>query len=295
MPKLSVLVVTWNSWSDLRRCLASIQASSSSDYEIVVIDNGSADATVANTRREFPAVRLVENPVNLGLPPAVNQGFREVRGEYVLLLDVDTELGVDMIDTLLRFLERREDVSLVAPRIYNPRGEIEQSARNLPSLMNGLFGRQSILTRMFPGNPFSGKYLMVENLAATEPFQVEQVSAACMLMRRSLIDEVGPWDEGYRCYWIDSDFCARLKKLGRKVYCVPGASIVHYENNNAARKKAPWRIRHFHMGAYRLYRKHYTLGALDPRAILAALALGLRAVLLLIQNELKVDDSPSAP
>lgn len=286
-PKLSILIVTWNSWHDLKRCLESIYAMNYQDYEVVVVDNGSIDNTVEKLKQQFPEVRLQQNSINLGLPPAVNQGLRLTTGDYVMLLDVDTEVSPDTVNVLMDFMQQREDVSLIAPRIYTPEGNIEQSARNLPSISSGLFGRQSFLTRVFPNNPFTRRYLIPQNLNKSEPFQVGQVSAACMFMRRTLIDEAGPWDEGYRCYWIDSDWCAQVKAVGKTIYCVPGASIVHYENNRATKKKSPWRIWHFHTGAFRLYRKHYTWGILDPRALFAAAALFTRAGCLLFLNAMK--------
>jgi N-acetylglucosaminyl-diphospho-decaprenol L-rhamnosyltransferase len=292
-PTLSILVVTWNSWNDLDRCLESIRRAKAGELEVLVFDNGSADGTVEKLKRKFPEVRLEQSPTNLGLPPAVNRALRLARGDYAMLLDVDTEVRPETVPRLLRFMEEHPEVSLAAPRIYSPDGQVEPSARNLPSAMNGLFGRQSVLTRLFPGNPFSRRYLATAHRDSREPFRVEQVSAACMFMRRSLIDDVGPWDEGFRCYWVDSDWCAQLKDAGKIVYCVPDVGIVHYENNKAGKKKSVWRIRHFHIGAYRLYRKHYTLGVLDPRALLAAAALGARALVMIALNALKSDPKPA--
>lgn len=293
--KLTILVVTWNSWGDLKRCLESLQRAAIGEREVLVFDNGSSDGTVEKVRERFPHVRLECSPVNLGLPPAVNRGLRLAQGEYVMLLDVDTEVRPGTAQRLLAFMEAHPEVSLAAPRIHSPDGTIEPSARNLPSPMNGLFGRQTLLSRLFPGNPITRRYLKADHLDSSEPFRVEQVSAACMFMRRSLIDEVGPWDEGYRCYWVDSDWCAQLKHAGKAVYCVPDVSIVHYENNKAGKKKSPWRIRHFHIGAWRLYRKHYTFGPLDPRALLAAAALAARALLMLVTNAFKADTPPAPP
>jgi N-acetylglucosaminyl-diphospho-decaprenol L-rhamnosyltransferase len=284
---LTIFIVTWNSWSDLQRCLESVRNCGAQAAEVLVFDNGSSDGTAEKLREQFPEVRLERSRLNLGLPAAVNRGLRIARGEYVMLLDVDTEVRPGTPARLLHFMRERRDVALAAPRIYTPEGAIEQSARSLPSAMNGLFGRQSVLSRLFPDNPFTRRYLARQHLDSTEPFRVEQVSAACMFMRRALIDEVGPWDEGYRCYWVDSDWCAQLRAAGKIVYCVPEVGIVHYENNRAGKKKSPWRICHFHIGAYRLYRKHYTLGALDPRALLAAAALAVRALLMLALNELR--------
>ena len=290
---LSILIVTWNSWRDLERCLESLRRARLQPGEILVFDNGSVDGTPEKVAERFPEVRLERSPTNLGLPPAVNRGLRLARGEYVMLLDVDTEVAPETPGRLLEFMRAHPGVSLCAPRVHTPEGQIEPSARRLPSVMSGLFGRQSILRRLFPGNPFTRRYLIAERFDSREPFQVEQVSAACMFMRRALLEEVGPWDEGFRCYWVDTDWCATLRDAGKAVYCVPDVHIVHHENNRANKKKSPWRIRHFHIGAYRVYRKHWTFGVLDPRALFAAAALGLRAVVMLALNELKRD--PAAP
>jgi GT2 family glycosyltransferase len=294
-PMLSVLVVTWNGWTDLRKCLKMLRLSTFRDYELVIVDNASTDGTVENVERFFPEAKVIANQVNLGHPRAVNQGFRHVRGRYVLLLDQDTESPPEAIGQLVDFLERRPDVSVVAPRTYYSDGAVQESARNLPSAMSGLFGRQSYLTRRFPNNVFSRRYLKREKLSADEPFQVEQVGAACMMLRRCLVDEAGPWDEGYFAYWCDTDWFVRLKKMGKKVFCVPQVGIIHHEKNRRGRRKDPWRIREFHRGAYRLYRKHYTMGIFDPRAIMAFLALNLRAALLILLNHLARSEASEDP
>lgn len=285
--KLSILIVTWNSWTDLKRCLESIQRMEFSGVEILVIDNGSVDDTPSKLKLQFgDDVKLQVNPINLGLPAAVNLGLKLVCGEYVMLLDVDTEVEPDTAERLLAFLETHPDVALIAPRIRTSDGHDERTARNLPSVMSGLFGRQSFFAKKFPDNPFTRRYLATALHNNSDPYQVEQVSAACMFFRRSLFDTVGDWDENYRCYWVDTDWCARLKQLGVKVYCVPQARIIHYENNRAGKKKSVWRIWHFHIGAYRLYRKHYTFGYLDPRAMFAGAVLVARAGIMLVMNQM---------
>ena len=284
---VTILVVSWNSLRDVRRCLRSIREMKFRDISVLVVDNGSVDGTPARVREEFPEVVVRVNARNEGLPAAINTGLGLASGEFVMLLDVDTEVCPDTVGTLVEFMRARPEIAVCAPRIHAPDGSIEQSARNLPSPMNGLFGRQSVLTRWFPNNPFSRRYLAPQNLDRSQPFQVEQVSAACMFMRRSAIADAGTWDEHYRCYWVDSDWCAKLKSLGKIIYCVPTKYIVHHENNKAGKKKAPWRIWHFHAAAYRLYRKHYTFGALDPRAMLAGAALMTRALLMYVLNAMK--------
>jgi hypothetical protein len=168
---------------------------------------------------------------------------------------------------------------------------VQQSARRFPRPINGLFGRQSLLTRLFPGNLMSRRYLLTDRMSADEPYEVEQISGACMLFRRDLIDHVGPWDEGYFAYWVDSDWCFRIQKHGWKVYCVPQALIIHHEQNHRGRKKSPRRIWMFHYGAYRFYTKNMTWGPLDPRAVFAVVALSLHGLFQLVQNLLLPTES----
>jgi GT2 family glycosyltransferase len=130
-------------------------------------------------------------------------------------------------------------------------------------------------------------------LNTTEPFEVEQVSAACMLLRRALIAEAPPWDEGYIVYFEDTDWCMQLRKMRKRIYCLPRASVIHHENNHVGKKKPARGIWNFHLGAYRFYRKYYTRGRLDPRALLAFAALSTRATLLTIQNYF-LPDAPAA-
>ncbi len=286
-PVLSILITNWNGWPDLQKCLESIRLSTFRDFEVLVTDNASTDGSVNNLRTHFPEVKVHMNQENIGAAPAFNHACQIVRGRYILLLDADTELAPDCIDKLMAFMVQREDISLVAPRTFNTDGSVQESARNFPTCMSGLFGRQSILTRMFPRNPFSVRYLQRDKLHTDEPFRVQQISAACMLFRRSLIEEVGPWDEGYpqgRDDWVDTDWCMRFKKKDKKIYCLPTAAVVHHDNNLRGKRKTLRRIWNFHWGAYRLYRINYTLGRCDPRAIMAFMALSLRAFVLMIEN-----------
>lgn len=293
-PKLSILIISWNSWAHLKRCLESIQTMSFRDFEIIVADNNSTDGTLESLERHFPDVRLDRSSTNVGHCRRVNEGFRLARGEYVLLLDADTELSPDMVSQLMDFMTSHPDISLVAPRTYYSDGRIQEIARGFPSFMSCLFGRQTLLTRLFPDNPFTARYLQRENLDKTEPFQVDQVSASCMLMPRKLIEETGPWDEGYSGYWVDTDWCMRLKELGNKVYCVPSARIVHHESNRPDAKKSFSRIWMFHCGAFRLYRKHYTRGSMDPRLLIALGVLGLRLGVTTLVNALRPSRSEPA-
>ena len=284
-PVFSLIVVTWNSWEDLDRCLSSIYNSDlDKPLEVIVIDNASVDSSCAKINEKYPQVNLQRNTINVGHTKGVNQGFRIAQGQYLVLLDVDTEFSSDMLGGMLEFLKSRPDVSLATPRNLNSDGSIQESSRNLPGIMSGIFGRQSKLTEMFPNNPFTKRYLARSFLDETEPFQVEQISAACMIFPRTLLDEIGLWDERYPGYWVDTDWCAHIKSKGKKTFCVPGYEITHHENNAKGKRKSIRRIWLFHYGAYLLYTKWYSWGVLDPRSLLAGGLLTARAVLQWVGN-----------
>jgi hypothetical protein len=153
--------------------------------------------------------------------------------------------------------------------------------------MSGLFGRQSALTRMFPDNRFSKRYLARDFLDCKRPFEVEQIGGAFMLFRRSVLDAVGPWDERYFGYWVDTDWCRCLRQRNLRIFCVPEASIVHHENNSRHKRKTAHRIWIFNFGAYQYYTKWHSCGFWDPRSLFAGSMLAARALILIGVNRLR--------
>lgn len=283
-PKVSVVIVSWNGWAKLHTCLRSIYGGCLPSAQVIVIDNDSADGTPKRVREFFPRVELHRNRTNLGHTKAINQGFLLARGEYILVLDPDTELAADCIEGLVEFLDARPEVAMVAPRTFNSDGTVQETARNFPGISSGLFGRQSMLTRLLSGNRFSARYLARDHLDASEPFQVEQIGGACMFFRRELIRLAGLWDEGYFAYWVDTDWCRSVSQKGLPIYCVPSARMIHHEGNARRKRKSARRIWLFHYGAYRYYTKWHCRGPWDPRAMFAGAMLAVRGVLQIALN-----------
>ncbi|MBL8235973.1 MAG: glycosyltransferase family 2 protein [Bryobacterales bacterium] len=282
-PVLSVVLAARNNWHYVRGCLHSLPEGGVPDYEVIVVDNASTDGTAQRVREKFPLARIIQNETNTGHCHAMNQGIAASRGKYVLVLDGDTVLVPGAARRMVEFLEARPDVAIVAPRMLNEDGSVQETARSFPTVMNGLWGRQSLLTAWFPNHPMSKKYLRRDALTATEPFEVDWVSAAAMLFRRTLPEQIGYWDETIRGYWVDADWCKTAHQAG-KIFCDPGSKVIHYEQNRKGIKKTTPRILLFHEGAYRFYSKHYTAGAMDPRAWFAGAALGARALLLIVAD-----------
>jgi N-acetylglucosaminyl-diphospho-decaprenol L-rhamnosyltransferase len=280
-PELSVVIATWNSWRFLPACLSAVRAENSLNQEIIVVDNGSSDGTQSLLRDHYPSVRVVANSTNEGHSRAINRGVRLARGTYVLVLDADTVAFPGVANQLVEFMRGNPDVVIAAPKMLNGDGTVQESARRFPKPINALFGRQTFLARLFPDNGFSRHYVCRQQANTMEPFEVDWVSSACMIFPRVLVERVGFWDEGFRGYWVEADWCKQAHAVGR-IYCVPRACVTHFYQNRTGKKKGVSRIIEFHYGAHRFYWKRYTRGLLDPRSILAALALTLRAAPLIL-------------
>jgi N-acetylglucosaminyl-diphospho-decaprenol L-rhamnosyltransferase len=291
-PLLSIVIVSWNEWPKLQECLKSIYRNSLPPTEVLVIDNGSGDGTPDLIRGHFPDVRLYCNSQNRGATKALNFGFARARGEFVVKADADTEWMPECINRLLDFIQNHPDADVVAPRSFNTDGTVQETARNFPGALSGLFGRQSTLTRLFPNNAISRHYLARHFLGATEPFEVDQVGGAFMLIRRRILTEVGFLDEAYYHYWDDTDWCYRMRAAGKRLFCVPAAQIYHHEGNARGKRKRPKRIWMFHYNAYRFYTRWRTLGPWDPRSMFAGLALLARALALIAYHGILLRWSP---
>lgn len=279
--EVSVIVATRNSWIFLAPCIRSIYKSCTLPCEIIVVDNASSDRTVENVRALFPDVRVIVMTENRGHTYAINVGIKAGLGAFLMVLDADTILESYAIDRLVGFLNRNPEFAIVAPRMLDPDGSTQQTARDFPSPINGLFGRQSLLTKLLPSNPFSRRYLRSRDSDKTSAYEVDWVSAACMVFSRRIVEGVGLWDESFSGYWVDADWCKRVHPFG-PVACEPNARVIHYEQNRRGVKRGTYRILSFNSGANRFYRKHYTLGYLDPRALVCAIALSIRALLQLM-------------
>jgi N-acetylglucosaminyl-diphospho-decaprenol L-rhamnosyltransferase len=287
-PDVSVLIATYNMRDDVLRCLDSLAAVEAvTPLEIIVVENGSSDGAGAAIRARHPHVRVIELARNVGWTRANNEALAEARGAFLLLLNADTVVEPDAVAHLRRYLIEHPETGIVAPTMLNDDGTLQETARRLPRPINAIFGRHSWLTRAWPANPFSRRYLQ-RDVDATAPFEADWVSAAAAMFPRAVLDRVGPLDETFT-HWVDADWCIRVTAAGWKVRCVPQARVHHLEGYGRGRKR-PRTIVAFHRGVYRLYRKHYARGLKRPLLGLAALGLAVRCSWLLMSNSLKRAD-----
>ena len=284
---LSVIVVTYQSKDHILGCLRSLDEASrvngggpSVAWECVVMDNDSRDGTPELVEREAPWARVIRTGANLGYAKAVNRGIAETRGAFVLVLNPDCVWRSGGIAALLAWMRGHERCGIAAPRILNTDGSLEYSVRAYPDAFTFLFNRYSLLTRLWPGNPWSRRYLLLDWDHAS-PRRVDWVSGAAMLVRRAAIAAVGAMDEAFFMFNEDVDWCRRMNLAGWSVDYVPDAVVMHHIG--ASKGSVSNRvILERHRGMVYYFRKHHPAPA--PIDALTAFVIMARARLLMLLN-----------
>jgi GT2 family glycosyltransferase len=255
---LSVLIVTWNSERWIDRCVRSIPAACEGlEHEVVVYDNASTDATLAKldsggrasrppasgilpdagppgetpvgSGRDARPPKILESTSNTGFAAGINRAFAASRGRYVFLLNPDCELAPRALTRLLEFLETHPQIAAAAPLLIDESGDSQREfqLRRLPTL-GTLAAEVLMLDKLFPRNPATASY-RYRDLDLTEPVRIEQPAAAALLLRRSVVDEIGPLDEQFAPAWFeDVDYCRRLAERKKEIWVVPSAKVRHF-------------------------------------------------------------------
>jgi GT2 family glycosyltransferase len=269
---VSVVIVTYNSRRVIDDCLSSLKEHTRGvSLEAIVVDNASRDGTVAHIRQVYPWVRVLERAANCGLSAAINDGVSAATGRYAVALNPDTRIEHDAISTLAAYLDAHPDVGVVAPKLLDDDGALQLSCRAFPGYATALFGRYSLLTRLFPNNRRSRAYLL-SDLDHTTERDVDWASGAALMFPRAVFDRVGGWDAGFFMFSEDVDFCKRVHDAGLRVVYVPEAVVYHAIGVS---KRAPARIVvERHKSMWRYYRKHMRGNVLQDVA--TAVGIGVR-------------------
>jgi len=258
---LSVVVVTWNSGPDIAACLDSL--SPGCPMEAIVIDNASRDDTLRQLEGRND-IRLVRNSRNLGYARANNQGIALARGELVLLLNPDTRVEPGALDRLVRCLDEDPALGAVAPRLVSPDGTTQQSVRAFPtagSLLWELVG----LARLFPRNRRFGGWRM-SWFDYDRPAEIDQPMASCLIVRRSVLQQLGGFDETFPIFCNDVDLSYRMKLAGWTTRYLPEARVVHRRGASTAQAR-PRMITESHRSLFRFLRKHDRSGLFWLKAV----------------------------
>ena len=253
MTRLAILIVSYNSRSDLETVLRSLtETAPTVPHEIVVVDNASTDSTPAYIRERWPGVRLIASESNLGFAQANNLGIRNTSSELVLLVNPDTIVSGSDVDRLVSVLESQPDVAVVGPRIVDGTGRAELSFGAMISPWAEL--RQKILVR---GNDRGvSPIIAIVDRMTRRTRRVDWVSGACLLIRRQDLDQVGGFDPRFFMYAEDVDLCAAVRAQGRSVLFSAEPQVVHLRGRSGV--AAPERVRQaYRRSQVAFYAKHH--------------------------------------
>lgn len=281
MTDLSIVIVAWNARDLVLDCLASIDREVRSrrdpgriETETLVVDNGSSDGTVDAVRSRFPWAEVIALPRNVGFAAGNNAGLAKASGRYAVLLNSDTVVLRDGLESCVRYLDAHPGVGVVGPQLLNPDGTLQNCVHNFPSLATEVLPKallETLLPRRFPS----------KRRPVAVPIEVDAVLGACLFVRREVLEQVGPMPEDYFFFLEETDWCWRIRRAGWRIVQVPEARIVHLFGEST-KKKVPAATRiEYHRSLYRFFRKHrgpfqtslvVTLRALAAAAQVAALA-----------------------
>ena len=271
--KLSIVIVSWNTKDLLEACLRSVyDYPLDQPFEVWVVDNKSKDDSVAMVRAEFPRVELIASEDNLGFAGGNNLAIPRCQGEYILLLNPDTEVKPEALNELVAFMDNHPKAGAAGSKLLNADGSLQPSCHPVPTLSRE-FWRMFYLDALIP----YGTYNM-DKWNSEEPHEVDVLMGASMLLRKTVLDNVGLLDEGYFMYSEEVDLCYRLQKAGWQLFWVPQSQVVHYWGQSAKQVLAEMFLQ-LYRGKLRFFRKHYSWVTVWLYKIVLGLAALLRLAL----------------
>ncbi len=257
---LSVIIVNWNTCSLLMQCIDSIQGSKPGySFDIWVIDNHSTDDSVQMIRQDYPTVSLIGNTENVGFSRANNQALRLCSGRYVLLLNSDAFVQENALARMIQFMEAHAEAGIVGANLFYPDGRPQMAHGPLPSLVSemiSLLGLDRFQRRA--GNGLDKGWI-----------ETGVVGGACLLARRSMLDQIGLLDERYFMFSEEIDLCRRAHQAGWKVAFLPSARVIHLEGGSTGR--TPERILRLYRSKLLYFEKHH--GQVAHQVLFAAIRL----------------------
>jgi O-antigen biosynthesis protein len=281
--KLSVVIVNYNVKYFLEQCLHSVRSAARNiDCEIFVVDNNSVDGSLQMVEEKFPEVKLIANQDNRGFSRANNQAIKIARGEYVLLLNPDTIVEEDTFEKIIRFMDEHPDAGGLGVKMVDGKGKfLPESKRGLPKpavAFYKIFG----LSSLFPKSKVFGHYHLTY-LHPDEIHQVDVLSGAFMLIRKTVLDKIGGLDEEYFMYGEDIDISYRITQEGYKNYYFPQTRIIHYKGESTKKSSINY-VLVFYQAMIIFAKKHFSQKNARLFSLLINMAVYFRASLAILKR-----------
>lgn len=220
-PLVSIILVSYNTRELLRDCLHSVREKTADlPYEIIIVDNQSADGTPSMLREEFPHIQLIEAGANLGFGRANNLGAEQARGKYLFFLNTDTILLNNAVKILVDFMENHPRAGICGANLYTHDMREGHSFFPLPTVANEIKAQ-------FPFIITKNSLFYTTFNRTGKPLEVDCILGADLMIRRDVFEQVGGFDPDFFLYYEETEMTYRVRKAGYKVYSVPDAEIIH--------------------------------------------------------------------
>lgn len=220
--------MNWNTRELVADCLDSVfQNSGSVGIEVIVVDNGSTDGSCEMVQSRFPAVRLVRNSENMGFAPANNQAIRIATAPYILLLNSDTKVVGNALETMHAFAVSNPSVGAVGPQLIHPQDRFEVLSCGFQPTLRALFNHYFLLSKVFKNSSKFRGINLFSGAHDDRALAVEWMSGACMMVPQTVIDQVGMLDESWFMYAEDMEWCDRIGAAGLQLFHLPEAIVEH--------------------------------------------------------------------
>ena len=225
--RITVIIVTYNSYDTIVKCLDALEASAKSGYlKVVLVDNDSTDGTVEIINQNFPWVNLIESEYNGGFAAGNNLAMPQLEGDYCFFLNPDARVGPYCCSKLVEFLDNHPDVGCAGPAVLADRDNRNTlSYHAFTSLFTSLWSAAGI-NRILPLNRTAGHW-EIRRTPPVKAVEVDRLLGAAMMIRRKAIEDIGMFDERFFLYSEEEDVCLRLQRSGWKVYYFPKVYIIH--------------------------------------------------------------------
>jgi len=226
-PDLSIIIVSWNTREMTCACLRSVRETEfGRQAQCIVVDNNSSDGSAEAVESEFEGVEVIRSPTNAGFAAANNVGFARATGRHVLLLNSDTLVLGAVLEASIKYLDQHADVGAMGCRVLNSDRTLQPTCFQYPSVLN-LFLLSTGLHRL-PGR-FFGRYGYRGWLRDSER-DVDVITGCYLIVRKSVLEAIGPLDERFFFCGEETDWCRRIKRAGHRLVLAPVGEIIHHGN-----------------------------------------------------------------
>ena len=258
LPKLSIIMVNYNGSAFIQECLDSLFASQCTfEYQVLFVDNCSTDDSLAKITPYTSQLELIKNKENVGFATANNQCLPLCKGELVLLLNTDTVLSKESLQTMVDFMDKTPKAGALSPKLLNTDGSVQ----------------------------VQGSFIGSWRYHAKKTTKIPFICGACLLTRKSILNDIGGLDANLFFYNDDIDFCKQLSKRKWPIYYLPSTSVIHHGGLSSKQSKKTSMVAGY-KGSLYLCKKFYGLPIYYAYRVLIFIEVSVKLVIFVIKQGL---------